>query len=150
MRKLTDETKIEFLSRIRGGASVTTAAKDIGVSRRAIYDERDRDLDFRQLWDHAVEESVDILVDEVRARALDREDRDSVRLLMFLIKGMREQFKETYKSKPIQIEHVRTVEFSDSEMDEAMKILQDARVRGKGIESRKEPTEDAVPVRVQS
>lgn len=126
-RKISPIEKVEFLARIRGGASVSKAAKDMNIARRTLYDERDRDLDFRQLWDHASEESVDELVDEVRNRALDRNDRESARLLIFLLKGLREQFKETYKSKPVQIEHIREVKFSEKEMDEAMKILSEAR-----------------------
>src|SRR5436305_6679036 len=50
-------------------ATVLSAARTAGVSRRAAYDRRERDPEFAQAWDDAIEESVEQLEAEAVRRA---------------------------------------------------------------------------------
>jgi hypothetical protein len=126
-KTLTDEKKFAFLNALHDGHTVTKAAKAAGVARRTLYDIREREVDFRAAWDQAIEEGADRVQQEVRDRALDKNDPKSHILLIFLLKGLRPQFKENYRDKPIQIEHVKEISFSKKEMDEAMDILKNAK-----------------------
>ena len=127
IKTLTEEKKFKFLTALRECKSVTEAAKIADINRRTLYDIRDRDIEFRNVWIAAIEEGADRIQDEVRARALDKSDPKSATLLIFLLKGLRPQFKENFRDKPIQIEHVKEWKFNEKEMDEALKILQNAK-----------------------
>ena len=123
MKRLPEASQLRFLALLSDGFSVTSAARTANIARRTLYDARDRDAVFRAAWDEAVEAGADRIQDEVRDRALDRNDAKSATLLIFLLKGLRPQFKENFRDRPIQIEHVKEISFSKKEMDEAIDIL---------------------------
>ncbi len=52
-------------------ASVTEAARQIGMSRRYMYTLREADAVFAAEWDCAIEQGTDALEDEARRRAVD-------------------------------------------------------------------------------
>ncbi len=109
------------------GRSVKAAAEAAGVGRRRFYDWRDMDAEFREAWEDAVTGSVEVLEDEVRDRALDRTDKNSHILLMFLVKKHKPEYRENYKSElHVVRDSVKEFDFSKTEMDEAIAILQGA------------------------
>lgn len=59
--KLTPEKKENFLVFLRTTPNVSQAAKSIGVSRQAIYQERKEDKEFAESWDDAIGEALDNL-----------------------------------------------------------------------------------------
>lgn len=78
-----------FTARIAAGATVGEACRSARIGRRTAYDYRTDDPEFRASWDAALEASIDALDQEARARALDRADPESARLLQFLLRGRR-------------------------------------------------------------
>lgn len=121
-------TKADFLSRLRAGRTVSEAAKATGTHRRTFYDWRDQDPEFRQAWEDAITESVEVLEAEVRRRALDKTDKSSHLLLMFLLKKHDPTYRENYKREvTVKHEKVQEFEFSQAEMDEAIDLLTKAR-----------------------
>lgn len=117
-------TKADFLSRLRAGRTVSEAAKATGTHRRTFYDWRDQDAEFRQAWEDAIQESIEELESEVRTRALDKSDKSSHLLLMFLLKKHDPTYRENYKREvTVKHEKVQEFEFSQAEMDEAIDIL---------------------------
>ena len=60
----------QFLKALTETCNVTAAARQIGMSRRAMYDRRDADTEFAEAWDDAIDQAVDALEEEVRRRAL--------------------------------------------------------------------------------
>ncbi len=120
--------KANFLASLTLGNSVKKAAAHAGINRRTAYDWRDQDGGFRGAWEDAISESVEHLEDEVRTRALDRNDRNSHILLMFLLKKHKPEYRENHKREvTVKHEKVQEFHFSQSDMDEAIKILQDAK-----------------------
>jgi hypothetical protein len=97
--------KPAFLEFLRASASVTDSARGAGVSRRGTYKAREKDEEFREAWEDALEEATDALEAEARRRALEgvREpvfyqgkevgsvQRYSDTLLIFLLKGRRRE-----------------------------------------------------------
>ena len=119
--------KSTFLAQLKLGATVSTAAKACGVSRRTLYDWRDQDAEFRAAWEDAIKESVEVLEDEVRQRALDRNDKQSYILLMFLLKKHDPSYRENYKREvTVKHEKVQEFEFTADEIAQGLKILEDA------------------------
>ncbi len=120
--------KAKFLASLTLGNSVKDAAAYAGIHRRTAYDWRDQDSGFRGAWEDALEESVEQLEDEVRTRALDRTDRNSHILLMFLLKKHKPEYRENHKREvTVKHEKVQEFTFSQSDMDEAITILQNAK-----------------------
>lgn len=119
--------KATFLAELKVGKTVSEAAKNAAVGRRTFYDWRDQDAEFRQAWDDAIEESIEVLEDEVRKRALDRNDKSSHLLLMFLLKKHKPEYRENFK-REVKITHEKVEEFhfSEEEMNNALTILRDA------------------------
>lgn len=116
--------KATFLAQLKMGSSVKTAALAAGIHRRTFYDWRDQDSEFRAAWDDAIKESVEILEDEVRRRALDPNDKQSYILLMFLLKKHDPSYRENYKREvTVKHEKVQEFEFSKEDMDSAIDIL---------------------------
>jgi hypothetical protein len=74
-----------FLKALAKTPSVTFAAKAAGVSRRTVYDLRERDSHFAEQWNDALNQSLDALEHEVYQRAL----TDDAQLAMFLLKAHR-------------------------------------------------------------
>lgn len=60
-----------FLEALAVGYSVTHAAQIVGVSKARFYELRAQDDDFAAEWERAYESGTDVLVDEVRRRALE-------------------------------------------------------------------------------
>ena len=118
-------TKATFLAQLQQGASVKKAALAAGKNRRTFYDWRDQDAEFRAAWDDAIKESVEILEDEVRARALDRNDKQSYILLMFLLKKHDPSYRENYKREvTVKHEKIQEFDFSQEEVQDAISILE--------------------------
>ena len=83
-----------FLGLLRKGCTVGAAARGAGRSRDWAYDQREKDPEFRKLWDIAIEAGTDELEEEATRRALSGSDR----LLMFVLKGRRpKKFRENIK-----------------------------------------------------
>lgn len=62
------EKFLEILA--NNGGIVTDAAKDIRISRTALYNHRAVDKEFEKLWDEAADRGVDVIEDEAKRRAL--------------------------------------------------------------------------------
>jgi AcrR family transcriptional regulator len=119
--------KATFLAHLMTGKSVKASAEAAGVGRRTFYDWRDMDAEFREAWEDAITGSVEVLEDEVRDRALDRTDKNSHILLMFLVKKHKPEYRENYKSEVHLVrDTVQEFDFSKVEIDEAVAILQEA------------------------
>jgi len=121
--------KDRFIEALRKGHSVTKACEIAALPRRTAYHTRRNDPEFAAAWEDAIESSVEILEDELRIRALDREDQKSHLLLMFLIKKHRPEYRDNYKTeltlnKPKEI---KEYDFTPDEIDEAMLLLQNAK-----------------------
>lgn len=124
----TESERIKFLMEISNGKTVTKAAEAAGIPRRRVYDWRDQSPSFAQAWDDAVAGANEVLLDEVRERALDRNDARSYLLLMFLVKAKYPEFKENYKQElTVKHEEMKEFAFSQSEVDEALAILNRAK-----------------------
>ncbi len=97
------EWKPRFVDNLRETGNVSAAARHAGVSRQTVYKERGASEQFREAWDDAMEEAMDLLEAEARRRAYDgtlkpvyykgapvgeiREYSDT--LTIFLLKGRR-------------------------------------------------------------
>lgn len=76
-----------FLKRLAATCSVADACRAGRVSRDTAYRHRARSPTFRRWWDDAVALGGELLESEARKRALCRTDRDSAKLLMFLLEA---------------------------------------------------------------
>lgn len=74
VRKITPALKRKVCEAIANGASPTRAAKAIGVSRSALYYQRDVDPDFREAWAEALETQADMYEDALRHAAIEQEE----------------------------------------------------------------------------
>ena len=97
------EWKPRFVESLREVGNVSAAARHAGVSRQTVYKERKSSEQFRDAWDDAMEEAMDLLEAEARRRAVEgthkpvfykgaavgeiREYSDT--LTIFLLKGRR-------------------------------------------------------------
>jgi len=84
-RTRTGKWKPVFLKTLARTPSVTMAATAAGIQRRTAYDHREKDPEFAQAWDDALNESLDVLEHEIYQRAL----ADDAQLAMFLLKAHR-------------------------------------------------------------
>lgn len=92
-----------FIERLRECANVSRAAKAAGINRRTAQRERLNSEAFREAWDDAMEEAIDMLEEEARRRAFEGVDEPlmfqgmkvgtvrkySDTLAIFLLKGRR-------------------------------------------------------------
>lgn len=69
--RFTASTREEFLDCLRRGFTISAAARSVGFSRRAAYNNRDADEAFAAEWDEAMEEGKDYLEQEARRRAVE-------------------------------------------------------------------------------
>ena len=70
-KRITKAVKRRFLVAVEAnGGIVSHAADEIGVTRQALYTHRDKDKQFREGWDKAVDSGIDVLEDEAKRRAL--------------------------------------------------------------------------------
>lgn len=130
MASISLQQRADFIASLSLGNTVTQAAKDAGISRRAAYYLKDEDPEFAGSWDNAVEAGADRFEQEVMERALDRKDQKSHILLIFHMKKLRPEYKENYK-KEVTIKHDRVNEFSftKEEYAEAISILKAAQAK---------------------
>lgn len=70
LTKLTPQKKELFLDNLRITANVSDAARSIGVSRQAVYNERKEDKDFGLAWEDALGEALDNLEAALYKRAI--------------------------------------------------------------------------------
>ena len=73
--KATDENKEIVLAMLANGATYAAAAAAVGAHRRTIIKWPDRDEEFAERWNDAVEHGVDRLEEEAIRRAVDGVDR---------------------------------------------------------------------------
>jgi hypothetical protein len=67
----TTEKRERFLATLREIPNVTAAARAADMARSGAYALRERDAEFKQAWDDAVEEGVDMLEREAQRRAFE-------------------------------------------------------------------------------
>ena len=94
----------KFLSVLRTTANVSKACKAAKTSRETAYKHRRTYPKFAQAWTQALEEATELFEDEVRHRALDRNDDKSHLLLMFELKKRRPEYRDNYAPKASTIE----------------------------------------------
>jgi hypothetical protein len=144
--RITNAQRGRFLAALRLGHTVSSACTEAGFSRRWAYDERDRSVSFANAWDDAIEAGTDDLEEEVRARALDRDDPRSYLLLMFLMKKRRPEFRDSFKQEmKVTHEQVQEISFSEKEIDEAVSILQSAKTATSQRAVDDSPESDSTP-----
>jgi hypothetical protein len=81
----TAKRRARFLTAIGAGNSVTAACQVAGLGHTAAYQWRADDGDFAAAWDDAADQSVDLLEDEARRRAMTQSDL----LLIFMLRHRR-------------------------------------------------------------
>jgi hypothetical protein len=69
--KFTLKAREDFIARLREGDTVTAAARQVNLSRRALYDHKAADPEFSVEWDEALDEGVEVLEQEAKRRAVD-------------------------------------------------------------------------------
>lgn len=121
-----------FLAGLINGMTIAEAAAYAGVNRRTVYDWKDQSQSFRNAWEDAIQENKEntlgIYENEVKSRALDRNDKTSHLLLMFLVKKLDPSYRDNYKTEhKVVHEKVHEISFSDEEMDQAIGILTKAK-----------------------
>lgn len=72
-----------FFQALSSGMAIKSAAEAAGYAKRTVFDWRDRDKEFAQRWDDAIEESIESLENEANRRAMHGSDT----VLMFLLKA---------------------------------------------------------------
>ena len=112
--KFTTNARAKFLEVLSETSSVTDAAQAIGMSRRGVYNVRERDPDLASAWDDAVEVAIDALEREARRRAYEGFDepvfykgvqvgtmrRYSDRMLELLLRAHRpDKYRETVRQQ---------------------------------------------------
>jgi hypothetical protein len=70
-RPVTETAKATFLSVLRQRANITAACRATPHARQTFYDLRERDPEFAEAWDEALEEAVDGLEQVAWERAVD-------------------------------------------------------------------------------
>jgi hypothetical protein len=118
-----------FLEALRTVPVVRIACERAGISRKTAYAWRGQDPSFRQQWDEALEDGIDVL----EATGHQRARQGSDRLLMFLLRSLR---KKTYGDKlDVDLSGTLTVDEVDrakASLDEKLKRIEAAVVaRGK-------------------
>ena len=113
-----------FLAALLAGETITKACQTAGISRRLAYYWRNEDQEFADEWDECQARGSDQFEDELRDRALDRNDPKSHTLLMFLLKKLNPEFKETSKVELTKtVEGAKVFDFTEAEKEEAIRIL---------------------------
>lgn len=108
--RLTPKKRAKFLKSLAETGNVSEAAKSIGASRPGLYKARDLDENLARAWDSALETASDTLIAEVRRRGLEGFEEElhyqgeltgdvvtkySDVLLIFLVKGLRPEFRDS-------------------------------------------------------
>lgn len=110
--------KAAFLEAVRQHLELTAAARSVGIDRKTAYRWREQDPEFAQAVVEAGKEAISELVASAHERALNKPDpktkkrpydeRTAALLTMFLVKGHRPEFKDSYRPE----RDVREVHFS--------------------------------------
>ena len=121
-----------FLAALIEGKTITEAAAYAGINRTTAYDWRDQSQSFRNAWEDALAECKERTLakyeNEVKDRALDRSDKSSHLLLMFLVKKLDPSYRDNYKTEhKVVHEKVHEINFSEEELDQAIGILTSAK-----------------------
>jgi transposase-like protein len=74
-----------FIAKLAEGASVASAARQVGMSRAEVYVWRKENPKLAEEWDQVVATSIDLLEDEARKRAMEVSDG----MLKLLLKCLR-------------------------------------------------------------
>lgn len=128
MKRLTESNKRMFLAALLAGETVTKACQTAGISRRLAYYWKAEDEEFAGEWEEAQARGSEQFEDELRERALDRNDPRSHTLLMFLLKKLDPAFKESSKLEvSTKVEEAKVFDFSEAEREEAIRILRMAK-----------------------
>ncbi len=84
-RSEAGEWKDVFLSVLSKMPVVRVACERSGVSRKTVYQWRERDAEFAKAWDEAREDGIDRIEEHVMAQALN----DNITAGIFLLKSLR-------------------------------------------------------------
>jgi hypothetical protein len=82
--------KKEFLEVLRNKCSVYHAAKQVGVSRKTVYQWRHQDLEFASEWESTIEDAVDTVESSLYERALAGDTTATI----FFLKGNRAKYRD--------------------------------------------------------
>lgn len=106
--------RLVFLDALRMHGIVTKAAAAAGVHRDTAYFERQRDPEFAQQWQEALDRGIDMLEDVAFERAYQGSDT----LLIFLLKSRRpERYRETTRTVTLNMTPADLQDLSDDELD---------------------------------
>lgn len=81
-----------FLANLRNTCNVREACEVVKINRSTAYDRRDADAEFREQWEEAIEDAVQLLELSARKRALEGDTT----LTIFLLKAHR---REMYQDR---------------------------------------------------
>jgi hypothetical protein len=81
------EWRPAFLAALRNSGNVRAACQAAKVSRKTVYQWRERSAEFKAQWDDALDDAIDILEAEAWRRARQMSDT----LLIFLLKAHRRE-----------------------------------------------------------
>lgn len=113
------------LAALRGGVSMTAAAKAAGVVRSTLYSWINADRAFREAVDDAVESGTDALEDALAGKGLAMDDHSAVRACEVLLKARRpERYRERH-----QVEHTGVLR-----IDQVMQELYGRVIEGEVVE----------------
>lgn len=70
LARWTAARRTRFIEELRRTANISAAARAAGIDRKSAYRLRARNEDFREDWDHALEEALDELEAELLRRAI--------------------------------------------------------------------------------
>jgi hypothetical protein len=121
-RRLPQDWMEPFLATLAKTANVRLACQMAGISRALVYQYRETDPAFKDKWEHAKDDAIEILEAAARRRALQTSDT----LMIFLLKAHRpEVYRDRYQHEyvgpnggPVQVE---TVKLSQKEFESRLK-----------------------------
>jgi len=93
--KSAGEWKTVFLATLAVMPVIAIAARKAGVSRAVVYRERDKNKEFREAWNEAIEDGLDLTLASLHKRAREKSDLAAI----FILKAHR---RGTYGDK---VEH---------------------------------------------
>lgn len=124
--------KQRFLDALGKGLSVTGAAEAAGMNRPYAYELREKDEQFRQDWDNAIEAATDRLEDAVFKRAAKTSDQ----LATFLLRARRPKTYGDRKTLEVTgtVGHAHYVALTDEQRTaKVVGLLDAARARASGL-----------------
>jgi hypothetical protein len=128
--------KLRFLELLAAGSSVIRAAAAVDVARRTLYEWRAKDPEFAQAWDEAWEQGTDFL----EQIALDRAEKGSDLLLIFLMKGRRPgRYRDNVRH---EVDAKLTIDVADARLELAKRfgMIEDHRAQHRAQRALPSPT----------